>query len=890
MVQLHDSLQTRIFSFLTRAIPLLDERTDSARVHELFPHVNDCLGECLRADELRKALLLPENFVLYGRIVNTLLNLLENETIDKSIRAQCGEKLVDLFEPFDALEDPLGASILLPGVVSKCVRLIKKHPTGQFTVLALRVINNVSQLVLNNSLLEQFEKTPEKENPYSAKFGCTRNLEFFQKRGEKLAESIKFVVSTLARSKNERDQEALLDLVLDINKSCSKCLENTDFDETKFRLALFYMESEWERIRMKSQNLISQIKSKDPQSFQVLCKRFIESSVDGILKESLKSADLFVVLGNTMSLLDSSNAKAIFIKERTKKSNLSRKLRLVLVKNVKIDTKRVEISETSQTFGTFTSSTPLSGCLDSKCLGKIAESLVKIGFFRKTFVSLRNYVEGQDNEVKSKIGAFVVMNYLVKMAYETNKIKLDKNFEEFVINNGKMCLTELDRVGNVDFMVGNHKPMDFHSENTSESVYCSTLLTILGHSSALLSTKTSRFHKFAVDLLYCLLKFMSSINLTVSTAARRSLETLAKVQNMTIDQLIAENVDKVVFKVAEQCQNLKKFPNSPFVLSEMLDRGYGREKFEQLRLIMPSLLQGIDQNDNLKLIPCLKAMLSFLKCLHKWFGEPKMEKIEVLEIETHPDEADLQEKVQDSDEESEEEDDFSNEEQSSWRRLEKIREKFEKERMKTEKEVMAMEKIRDDERDAPWPVDCAYRVIMKTQHLHHCEFAYPKLILMEILQTGFRIMRHCPDQLLPMLHQNFVPMSISMRRALREKKLETSKEDFLILAAELKTLEVMTEVGETFMHLKIRDDIEEDLEKFMVKVSDRSMNTGMVYEQSSLFKLQKTAIECWPSYCINAKIDPKRLQTTLKVYMKEKQNKNLIEAARIALLRIEMMN
>jgi hypothetical protein len=61
---------------------------------------------------------------------------------------------------------------------------------------------------------------------------------------------------------------------------------------------------------------------------------------------------------------------------------------------------------------------------------------------------------------------------------------------------------------------------------------------------------------------------------------------------------LGENADRVVYKAAMQAGNLKKYPRSPFALSALLDRGYGRGMVDQLTNLIPELLCGISTEDS----------------------------------------------------------------------------------------------------------------------------------------------------------------------------------------------------------------------------------------------------------------------------------------------------
>lgn len=115
-----------------------------------------------------------------------------------------------------------------------------------------------------------------------------------------------------------------------------------------------------------------------------------------------------------------------------------------------------------------------------------------------------------------------------------------------------------------------------------------------------------------------------------------------------------------------------------------------------------------------------------------------------------------------------------------------------------------------------------------------------------------------------------------------------SSDQYLILAAELKTLQVMAEVSGDFVHMKIKNDIEEPLMLFMKKTMKLSMKTGKVFEQSNLFQAQKKAFETWPLFCKLAKLPTTNLEETAKMYIEDThQNKTLVEIAKESIRLIE---
>lgn len=138
--------------------------------------------------------------------------------------------------------------------------------------------------------------------------------------------------------------------------------------------------------------------------------------------------------------------------------------------------------------------------------------------------------------------------------------------------------------------------------------------------------------------------------------------------------------------------------------------------------------------------------------------------------------------------------------------------------------------------------------MFRIQHLHHSPFIYTRLLLADLLADSLRFIRQFDDQLLPMIHQNWVPMSISMRKTLRQPSNRLSSQtlsapDKLIVAAELRTVVCMCEVGKSFVYIKIANELDEPMYDFMQNVAKISQRTASVYSHSANFKLQAAILE-----------------------------------------------
>lgn len=82
----------------------------------------------------------PKCRLLFGRIVHCLLSIFEQKRNDKSIRSESAHLLGLLFDPTNSkCSEAASIAFVLPGVVTKCVIVVRSESTTQFIESALDV-------------------------------------------------------------------------------------------------------------------------------------------------------------------------------------------------------------------------------------------------------------------------------------------------------------------------------------------------------------------------------------------------------------------------------------------------------------------------------------------------------------------------------------------------------------------------------------------------------------------------------------------------------------------------------------------------------------------------------------------------------------------------------
>lgn len=143
----------RVFALLARFIPLLDDNASTERLRSVFPQFRDFLKQLTINNDIYEGLFQvilthifrlefysPKCRLLFGRVVHCLLSIFEQKRNDKLIRSESAHLLGLLFDPTNSkYSEAASIAFVLPGVVTKCVVVVRSEPTTQFIESALDV-------------------------------------------------------------------------------------------------------------------------------------------------------------------------------------------------------------------------------------------------------------------------------------------------------------------------------------------------------------------------------------------------------------------------------------------------------------------------------------------------------------------------------------------------------------------------------------------------------------------------------------------------------------------------------------------------------------------------------------------------------------------------------
>ncbi|KAI6174224.1 Cysteine protease [Aphelenchoides besseyi] len=839
--------QKPVFAVLLKFMSLVNEDAPKGQLLQLFPQFKSCVNALFSDGDTKQELYEPRSRIAFGRLVDILCKHLSDRTNDHELRADCAQMLKIIVKSNESTSNAGSVAYVLPGVAMTCIKVVKTETHSRFCGMSLSILHEIFLSTLNDKLITKLRSTPDLE-PDQERFALRRDEKWIQETAERVLKLIEDCISVTTQSESEVVRLKLLNLVSDCTKQCNAALGERILFSLMQLMALRHInESVFDRhheLHIKQTKVL------------------IDSVLSNILHKQANLEDSFRMLPKYMKMLLLPYAMKYVAKKHRETSNFFRRLRRALVNNIEIDLpKIVPCEKDSDPFSVI----PLKDPVNSETLKDICSTLTNRHIVGKQL--FRCFSNAMRTGAKdSRLNATLIICHLCSEISKSCGSYSNDNMERLMRKEVTYWIKCLDKFANLEPEPNNATPAGSSSScNTRESVEACALLLSIGFAMQTMHTDRRFYQRLLVDVLYVLLQFLPSTNLICASAAQFALDGIIRKHRTNPEVFMANNADKVVFKLALMTRNLHKNPRSPFALAALLDRGYGQKMTNDLVNLIPELLSGINTEDNMRIVPCLKAMISFIRAVTEWFPDLRIDKVEVNEMEA-------KETIRD-DSSSDEEDENPQDVGGNWDRLEKIREKFEKLRAEKESELMNCQQVPSDEKEPPPPlISCVEKILQRVQHLHHSVHPYTRILLADLLCAGFRFIRNFDDQLLPMIHQNWLPMSISMRRTFNQAKTNITAPDKLIVAAELRVVLCMCEVSKSFVYQKILQDLDEPLHNYMLKVFNQSQQTSAVYTQSSGYKLQATIMECG--------VPKKNVHQILHKYANDtRQNPNLRQLA-----------
>ncbi|KAH7725976.1 TELO2-interacting protein 1 [Aphelenchoides avenae] len=407
----------------------------------------------------------------------------------------------------------------------------------------------------------------------------------------------------------------------------------------------------------------------------------------------------------------------------------------------------------------------------------------------------------------------------------------------------KSCLAEctelLEGLDGIEPDVKDEAVEDVSQSHSDESCLAMALLLSTGLSAALLKSDP-RCSKHLVNALYDLLKWCGTTTFAVRESAENALELIARSTSASVPSMLSAHAPLITYKVSLACKDYRRNPRAPVVLSELLNRCEESTVFAQVQHIVPELLLALDRNDQKKTTLILRALRSFVRAMHRWFPELKPAPVD----DTVPG---CSTAVDDDDEEQEEE----------------------------ESAVMEEKKTAP-----PAQIRTVVDVLNRTKHMISSPHLPVQLLVLDILDASLRVVRHFENELLPMIHQNWLGL---VHKFGAGWSLDLSDQRKLVAARAVEVAETMAELSGSFIYHKVTKEFTPKVTEFLRRSMQSSEGTGKVYTHTATYKYQLAILRSLPTFvekCGLTKKDRAPLLEALGAYAASpKQAPSLLQQA-----------
>uniref|UniRef100_A0A0N5D7C6 Non-specific serine/threonine protein kinase n=1 Tax=Thelazia callipaeda TaxID=103827 RepID=A0A0N5D7C6_THECL len=317
---------------------------------------------------------------------------------------------------------------------------------------------------------------------------------------------------------------------------------------------------------------------------------------------------------------------------------------------------------------------------------------------------------------------------------------------------------------------------DFIEDDNYEQCAESCLATILLSFCAAAFTCTPSIfvcQKLMIQSLFEIFKWTGSSYSVCAESAEYALKAaVLAAREVNISSLCLTYAKYLLPKVAICCRTYDNNLRAPCVLSSLLDHCDSCHLFDSANHAVQELLGVVDSGSQKWLILILKALLSFQKAVGIWFSDVKPE-----EVQFNQDNVD-------------------------------------------EKAVK------------PDFVESVNTVSKRTQHLLFCSHIRIRILVLKILDSCMKNLRHFPDDHLPMIHHNWPAILDCL-----------VNEDFSLRVEAFKVLRTMCEISGSFCYRRIIPSVWPSVREFMICQGAKSVNAQRAYLYSSTYKYQEVVLE-----------------------------------------------
>ncbi|MFH4981771.1 hypothetical protein AB6A40_008480 [Gnathostoma spinigerum] len=671
------------------------------------------------------------------------------------------------------------------------------------------------------------------------KLSVERDPTWFKDSARQINKAFAYITSRIVVNPHHEIRAFILDCSLSFWNECSHAFRGV-INTTIIDLSVLLLTDDYDSIQSRAMSLIEALRCCDREALHnfLLEKLFkISSLLPTKLRDDHNSAVVLKEFKGTVIALGPEGLNDII---RIGGHPLERFV-LAVASSIRIDYKRLRITQE------LTNRHEL-GCLEElSFLFGLNHSEIKtisavVAQCSDLSVLLDHILlEVQHCEFANKLGYFVFVAFILSSSMFRSNNEL---FHTLIIFTERALLM-LDGI-DVEESVRDDVISDMSVSHSSETCLVIVLLTVTSYA-AMRANSSLRSLELLTDLLYLFLKWTSSGNVLCRESAEMALKRFASVHTEagTVQSLISLHKNILVSRIAIYCRQFYAHLHAPTVLAAILDHSGECEIFDTVRFIIPQLLLALDTSYQDFCCMLLRALLSFVRAVQRWYPELK---------------PDVPSASADQESATEETMDGENPTTSV-----KVDEKSEK--PCTENELC-------DEKIFPPPpqIVIVVDILKRTKHLVSTPHLPIRLLVLDILDTSLRTIRYFERELLPMIHQNW----LGLRSLFNDKELR-------IRARVVQVVATMCEVSASFVYRRVKEEFWPGIYSYMMEQAKRSVNAGSAYALSSAYIFQKAVLQNMQKIWMN--IDPQAderncVKDILAVYNTPSQPKELSRLAR----------
>uniref|UniRef100_A0A914ENW1 Uncharacterized protein n=1 Tax=Acrobeloides nanus TaxID=290746 RepID=A0A914ENW1_9BILA len=783
---------------------LSKDSIDVDELRQILAELGQCLVPVLNHSDCIKGFFCEEFRPNFGHLVHLLLEIMSSDRYEVTIRVKAAEILSYTTDHNLGSLSSDALSLVLPGVVGRCMKIALNSANVTYfelSVISLKILSDAICCCMNNSEYEIYAESAESIETNTNKLSISKNKAWFKMASEKLLPSLATLSAKLCANNNYRIRYALLNSLSNVYEKCSTAFGNS-LAEILIDLCVILLNDPYSLISEKAEKVLKSIeKAEEGLLFRHLSDKLYRlcTKLPTEIRNATSGSLPFQNVINIVRALGPVLLNRIFLAS----SSYLERLCISVATIIRVNKKKLMISQATSGDSSnsldVSTSFPLDCDISYQKLLELFQLIIQVEDFAMVFDVLLENINSMDTQ--NKVSYAILLCAVIE-----NINKLDKIHEEFTRHLKSFIQEALRILSRLDILepeISDEQIEDQSYEHSHESCLATALLT--GISLAMNSLQNDRlFNQIMIDTIYETLKWCAVSNFIVKASAELSLRLLAKANGLSVPEMLLKYGNYIAYKISLVVRDFANNQRAPLVLSEMLNRCDDSVMYEQVRFIVMELIVVLDRNDQQQTTLILRALRNFIRCLRRWF--PGLKPPEELPYSN----TDVVENPEES-----------NQEESNTGPLSEV-----------------------PKQSVPSPIQSAIEILRRTKHMISSPYLPIRILVLDILDEALLCVEHFENELLPMIHQNWLGLIRAFDSGWQKAISDDGK---LVAARAIRVAETMCRLSGNFVYRKIMDELVPNLIKIMKETVPRR-RTPSVYMHTSTFKFQLAVIQCIPTF------------------------------------------